>query len=757
MKPLRNAAILIGLAAYLAVFYWTRLPSFPNDAGVPMRRIALLGVLLVRSPEALFSHWFGVPPQFTLSDRLPIVLAAGAILAWAALVGWIAITACRASRGLTRLETAIFSTVVGLNLLSTWMLVLGLFGQLGRIRGVVAPALLTFAAAAGIWYWRKRSNNDRRRLTASGAINILEGDDAREGVQRSPQRRGASPSATGRAADIIGVRWLWLAVPFVVAIFLAAMLPPLDFDVCEYHLQAPKEFFQQGQITFLPHNVYANMPLGAEMLSLLGMVVTGDWWWGALVGKTLIAAFTPLCALALFAAGRRLYSTGVGTVAALAYISIPWIVDVSSVGLVEGVSACYLFLALYAVLLSSESRKVGQPFQQEMHPTALVILAGYLAGGAVATKYPAVLFVVIPLALWILAGRAWQKDRGRDRWSAAREQPQADPRAPIPGAPPPILPPQPRALNPLVALTVFLLAVAIGCGPWLGKNWAFTGNPTYPLLYEVFGGKTWNKDKDRQWNHAHRAQEFSKELLGEHVCRVFVTSDLLSPLVVPLAALAFFGGARIVGRTRLAWALLAYVGFFIGAWWLLTHRIDRFWLPVLPVFALLAGMGAYWNTAVWWRRLLEVFLLAGFAANFLLASAGVANAWFVPLDQLRSEWTSCLHWSVNNSADRGAVLTVGDAAVFDLKPPVFYSTCFDDCVFERLVKGKTDKEIRAEFASRHIAYVLVNWSEIARYRRTYGFTDFVQPEVFDRLVEQGILERVPQSTEPSQRVYRVKL
>ncbi len=73
-------------------------------------------------------------------------------------------------------------------------------------------------------------------------------------------------------------------------------------------LQAPKEFYQAGRITFLPHNVYANMPLGTEMLSLLGMVVAGDWWTGALVGKTLIACFAPLTALALLAAGRRFVS-----------------------------------------------------------------------------------------------------------------------------------------------------------------------------------------------------------------------------------------------------------------------------------------------------------------------------------------------------------------------------------------------------------------------------------------------------------------
>ena len=163
----------------------------------------------------------------------------------------------------------------------------------------------------------------------------------------------------------------------MLAILLAAMLPPLDFDVREYHLQAPKEFFEQGQITFLPHNVYANMALGTEMLSLLAMVLSGDWWLGALAGKTVIAGFTLLCGLGLWAAGRRLFSPTAGVVAALVYLSIPWVTSIASGGFVEGASACYLFLALYALLLHREQ---GTPS---------LLLAGYLAGGAVSTKYPA--------------------------------------------------------------------------------------------------------------------------------------------------------------------------------------------------------------------------------------------------------------------------------------------------------------------------------------------------------------------------------
>ena len=155
------------------------------------------------------------------------------------------------------------------------------------------------------------------------------------------------------------------------------MLPPLDFDVREYHSQAPKEFFQQGRITFLPHNVYANMPLGAEMLSLLGMVIAGDWWWGALgrqngnrrLHSALRAGIAGRRPAAVF--GQR------GVIAALVYISIPWVVSVSSLGLVEGALACYLFLAVYALLLATT---MSGAFHAPATAIPYLVLAGYLAG-----------------------------------------------------------------------------------------------------------------------------------------------------------------------------------------------------------------------------------------------------------------------------------------------------------------------------------------------------------------------------------------
>ena len=96
--------------------------------------------------------------------------------------------------------------------------------------------------------------------------------------------------------------------------------------------------------------------------------------------------------------------------------------------------------------------------------------------------------------------------------------------------------------------------------------------------------------------------------------------------------------------------------------------------------------------------------------------------------------------------------------MFDLSVPVLYNTCFDDCIFEQLVRGRTAAEVRAELAARQITYVYVNWGEIARYRSpgNYGFTDFLQPEVFGRLVAQGVLEPLPPVEGHPGRAYRVK-
>ena len=676
-----TTAFLAGFVGYLRLFY-TAVPE----------RLQIWHVVFI--PDWVVMSWVGGDfGRFSVLDRVPVLLVAGSIVAIAFVFGRLTLSIARCDRQLFRLEIVVFSIGVGLSELSLLTLALGLLGGLRCLWCFVLPIGLVVALAA--WQWKR------------GAFQ-----------QPNDNATGIGDAAT-TDGDGLG-RWgLWLGVPFVLLILFGGMLPPWDFDVREYHLQVPKEWYQEGKIGFLPHNIYGNMPLGAEMHALLAMVIMPgerDWWWGALVGKTVIAAFAPLTALALVAAGRRFVSTTAGVVAALVYISTPWVVHVSVQGLNEGAVAFYLLLAVYAMLLSTA------PDASVMR--GRILLAGFLAGSALACKYPAILFVVLPLLAWSMF-----RERRFD-WKRA---------------------------------TLFLLAVFVACGLWFGKNWALAGNPVYPL---VFGGKTRTAEKTEQWNRAHQVprdegRRYSRTQARDAFKEFAWRSHWLSPLLIPFAVMAFVSGRW----RRLAWRMTAMFLYFMFAWWLVTHRIDRFWVPVLPIVALLAGVGAVWSNDRLWRSIAGTALACGLLANllFLVSTNRHDHRYLVGLEQLRRDEpadehgpsrVNAFHRYLNDAVPKDrAVLLVGDAQPFDLEMPVLYSTCFDDCVFEQLMKGRTREERLAALRHHRISHIYVSWTEIERYRSpgNYGFTDYARRKstVWDELVgEQGLLRRVPLNMNP---------
>jgi hypothetical protein len=752
--------VLLGFGVYLVLFYCAPLPSLSPQAEPPPR-FAIFPLLW--SPEILLENWCGNPPEFCLSDRLPVLAIAGLIWSWAGLLGWLVLKLVRADRILNRGEMFIFSMASGLATISTYVLAVGLLGRLDRLWTFALPAGLTLAAAGWVVYrWARRDFN---RPTREEVADVRSPGFSRK-PGGEPPKGGTTNSAFVDAGEISRY-WLALAVPFVLIILLGGMLPPIEFDVREYHLQAPKEFFQQGSIGFLPHNAYANMALGTEMFSLLGMVLAGDWWLGALAGKLVIAAFAPWTALALYLAGQRLFGRTAGIVSALVYISTAWVVQISNLGLVEGAYAFYLLLATYAMVLygrlftpphqpeasarsthqpeasarsthqpEASARSTHQPEASARSTQSLnladtsgwygrtcILLAGYLAGAAVSTKYLAVLFVAIPLTAWLTFSQV--RASARTAWKP---------------------------------VGLFLLACALGCGLWFAKNWAFTGNPIYPLLYDVFGGKTWTPEKNALWNQVHQPHDFSLRALGNDLSGVVLGSEWLSPLMIPLAALALL----VPGKRRLAAGLTCYFAFAIAAWWLFVLRADRHWIVALPLVALLAGAGASWSRQRLWRTTLLGLLLATSIVNFLLAAgipaAGGYNRYFVPLNRLRNDPQRLDAWHryFNTRVTHGRILLVGEAQVFDLEPSILYNVWVDDSWFERIVKDHSADEIRRLLREHDVSYLYVHWGEVRRYRDTnYGRWDFVQPEIFDRLVAEGILERLPDIPGHPGKGYRV--
>ncbi len=228
-------------------------------------------------PDRIVANWFGDLSDdraaLGFADRLPMLGAALLVWLWAWGFGRLVLRVTRLDRSLSKLEGFVLAAGAGANLVSLYVLALGLAARLARA-WLCAPLTFVTLAALAIEFHSLRESRS---------------------------------AANGPPTELSRPGW-WLMLPaavFGLAILAGALMPTYDFDALEYHLQAPKEFYQAGRIAFLAHNVYANMPLGAEMFSLTGMVVLGDWWSGGQAGQLAIAGYTLLTALALLAFGRR--------------------------------------------------------------------------------------------------------------------------------------------------------------------------------------------------------------------------------------------------------------------------------------------------------------------------------------------------------------------------------------------------------------------------------------------------------------------
>ncbi|MFM1802131.1 MAG: hypothetical protein RJA81_1483, partial [Planctomycetota bacterium] len=209
------------------------------------------------------------------------------------------------------------------------------------------------------------------------------------------------------------------------------------------------------------------------------------------------------------------------------------------------------------------------------------------------------------------------------------------------------------------------------------------------------------------------------------------------------------------------WGLSAWI--FLS-WWLFTHRLDRFWLPIQPVLAILSGFGI---SVVLKQRLLSVWcrVLIAFSLsiNWIYSSTALAglNEWTQPLTELWKTVPNRLYPAsvlVDQSLrDDDKVLLVGQAAVFYWQHEILYNTVFNRERIELIAKGRSSAEVHAILKKQRVTHVFVDWSEIRRYRQpgNYGFTDFVTEPLFDQFVQDGVLEN-PTYPGPQKTLYAVR-
>lgn len=552
-----------------------------------------------------------------------------------------------------------------------------------------------------------------------------------------------------------------LFVVFATLLILRSIVPPSEFDVREYHLQAPKEWWAAGKIDFMPHNIYANMPMAAEIHTVAAMKVwrifadnRDAWWWGMLSGKVVIASFLVWMAILVGGVVRCVVewspigngeSDGDGNgdtrwlVAWTRVIAIgfPALFEGASVGFVEPAMACFaawgMMLATVSVAgATAGANGVSDAAGRSGAAIRLAAAIGLAIGFAMACKYPAVLSVapvMVIYGLWV-----WGRFAG-------------------------------YPLSDLVGRRVLVVAIMMalaGGSSWYIKNAMIAGNPVYPLLGQWLGGKTLSPEKVAQWNAGHAVPGYQISQLVASFGDTLWRWRSQGWALVPLAITAVVASRR---RDNVSVGVICLAVVFV-LWWGLTHRVERFLVPVLPVAIVMAALGIETLRRTAGRGIATTMVVPLVLMNlYFVASPAVGDSRIaVDLNYLRDDDLSAssisrlgghVIWANRTLGPDDRLLVVGDAEVLDFEVSIAYATAFDQSPLMGLLatEGSPGRDDLAalgdELRRSGFTHVVVHWGEIIRLRQTYGFDPRITPQLFSDLADAEVLIPLETGLDPS--------
>jgi hypothetical protein len=368
-----------------------------------------------------------------------------------------------------------------------------------------------------------------------------------------------------------------LVLPLFASVLVRVGLPPFEWDSLVYHLYIPKVYAENHYMVYLPRMAYSSMPLGAEMM------YTWAYLWDGLGCAAAVApVFNGLFVVAAWRLARRYMDNLWATVAAaLLFITPAYTLYFPSAYVDMPVGALAL-MALFVYLRGLNGR--GE-----------AALAGFLSGAALGVKYTAA-YALIGLVPVIAL------DLYRRRVSLRN--------------------------------VIILLAVAlVVASPWFAKAFVERGNPVFPALYSVFGGRdlapavaehvgVWQK----QIGMGREAADYA--LLPFRISfRADGGYERFDGIILPFGIGAFLLSLIWFRRKR----LLLYTAFYSVAWAVLASQQLRFLSAALGTFAIItAGLCAsvvsgLKNTR--WRTVVSVILIGAFV-TFGYAANSAATFWY---------------------------------------------------------------------------------------------------------------------------------
>ncbi|MBN1899760.1 glycosyltransferase family 39 protein [Candidatus Sumerlaeota bacterium] len=371
------------------------------------------------------------------------------------------------------------------------------------------------------------------------------------------------PKSPDRFREIRGINLLAVVILCLLLVYALyyAMAPPFSWDAQVYHLLIPKIYWLEKGFTSIPLNAYSNMPHNQELLYLAAMLLGDD-----VVSKLVHFLMAFILSLSMYAFARRYFNTRTGLLAPLLFLCNPAVYAQLGIAYIDVGLALFCFWMMVCLVEYFRSGKTGY-----------IIGMGIFCGMAMGSKYTMIYAFTSGTILLLFS--PYILLRGDD-FSGAKSGIDR------------IIRKQIRAFGIFFATSIILLI------PWWIKNYLFTGNPVYPMMFSVFGGREWSAQQSAWLIDWQRSIGMGRSLIDYILLlvRIFLPGEKLygyrgfAGNLYPWILITLpFGFMVRENRGIIRIFLLFFALFFIQ--WSMGSQQIRFLIPALVFPALVAGAG----------------------------------------------------------------------------------------------------------------------------------------------------------------------
>lgn len=276
-----------------------------------------------------------------------------------------------------------------------------------------------------------------------------------------------------------------------------------------------------------------------------------------LLSRTIFPIFGIATLASTYAFSKRLHGSTAAFFSTYVLMTTPIFFAHLAIGYIDIVLTFYFTLALYFLQKAYEK-----------DDAVYAVMSGFLAGLAAWTKYQGLFLPLIILIFWCLM-RISDKSHSNNKASLF-----------------------------LKALFTFILTAS----PWYIRNWILLGNPIYPNMFMIFGGRnldSWLLSQNYEYWIGRWAvllgTDRSPDSLLRLPIRLLIKDDSLSSLGQDGVGflLTCFGipglFISLFKRRKSDFLLLTWILVFFSLWFAFLYYFIRYLLPVTSALSMLAG------------------------------------------------------------------------------------------------------------------------------------------------------------------------